>query len=147
MTQVVVDTIKGLYNVAILKFTMMILFTLLLNILCERGLSVISWIIVFIPFVLMSVITSILLFVFGLDPSTGIVIPPKHHVMPPIHPHKHVKEEDHQLKHHEQVKHHEKEVKHHPHMKYNKKEPVGKETESKGKHSQHKLSHTNVTDK
>ena len=66
LTQVVVDTIKGFYNVALLKFIMMFLFTLLLNILCERGLSVISWIIVFVPFVLMSVITSILLFVFGL---------------------------------------------------------------------------------
>ena len=76
MTQVIVDTIKGLYNVALLKFTMMVLFTLLLNILCERGLGVISWIIVFVPFILMSVITSILLFVFGLDPSSGNVVPP-----------------------------------------------------------------------
>lgn len=149
MTQVVVDTIKGLYNVAILKFTMMILFTLLLNILCERGLSVISWIIVFIPFVLMSVITSILLFVFGLDPSTGVVIPPKpkHPVMPPIHPH-HPDAKHHHVdaKHHEKVKHHEEEVKHHLHMKHHKKEPVGKESETKDKHTQHKLSHTNVSD-
>lgn len=76
MTQVIVDSIKGLYNVALLKFTMMVLFTLLLNILCERGLGIISWIIVFVPFILMSVITSILLFVFGLDPSSGIVNPP-----------------------------------------------------------------------
>lgn len=76
LTQVVVDTIKGLYNVALVKFIMMILFSLLLNILCERGLGIISWIIVFVPFVLMSVITSILLFVFGLDPSSGTIIPP-----------------------------------------------------------------------
>ena len=76
MTQVIVDTIKGLYNVALLKFTMMVLFTLLLNILCERGLGIISWIIVFVPFILMSVITSILLFIFGLDPSSGVVVPP-----------------------------------------------------------------------
>ena len=76
MTQVIVDTIKGYYNVATLKFFMMILFTLLLNILCERGLGIISWIIVFVPFILMSVITSILLFVFGLDPSSGRIIPP-----------------------------------------------------------------------
>ena len=82
LTQVVVDSIKGLYNVALLKFTMMVLFTLLLNILCERGLSVISWIIVFVPFILMSVITSILLFIFGLDPTTG-KIHPKHHIQNP----------------------------------------------------------------
>ena len=36
LTQVVVDSIKGLYNVALLKFTMMVLFTLLLNILRKR---------------------------------------------------------------------------------------------------------------
>ena len=76
VTQVVIDSIKGLYNVALLKFVMMILFTLLLNILCERGLGIVSWIIVFIPFLLMSLITTILLFVFGLDPSSGNIIPP-----------------------------------------------------------------------
>ena len=76
ITQVVIDTMRGLYNVALLKFTMMILFTLLLNILCERGLGLVSWIIVFIPFILMSLITTILLFVFGLDPSKGRIITP-----------------------------------------------------------------------
>jgi hypothetical protein len=45
--------------------------TILLNILCERGLSVVSWIIVFIPFILMTVIVSVILFVFGLDAATG----------------------------------------------------------------------------
>ena len=80
MTQVIVDSIKGLYNVALMKFIMMILFTLLLNILCQRGLGVVSWIIVFIPFMLMSIITTILLFVFGLDPSKGtIILPTPHH--------------------------------------------------------------------
>ena len=74
LTQIIVDVSKKLYNVALVKFVMMILFTLLLNILCERGLGVISWIIVFVPFVLMSVITSILLSVFGLDPSSGNII-------------------------------------------------------------------------
>ena len=86
VTQVVIDTIKGLYNVALLKFIMMILFTLLLNILCERGLGVISWIIVFIPFLLMSLITTILLFVFGLDPSSGNIIPPRSSYKPSTEP-------------------------------------------------------------
>ncbi len=49
----------------------MLIFTFLLNILCSQGLGIISWIIVFIPFILMSIITAILLFVFGLDPYTG----------------------------------------------------------------------------
>jgi hypothetical protein len=45
--------------------------TLLLNILCEKGLSTVSWIIVFIPFILMTVIVSMLLYIFGLDAATG----------------------------------------------------------------------------
>jgi hypothetical protein len=45
--------------------------TLLLNILCEKGLSVVSWIIVFIPFILMTVMVSLLLYFFGLNASTG----------------------------------------------------------------------------
>ena len=49
----------------------MVMVTLLLNILCEQGLSVVSWIIVFIPFILMTVIVSMLLYVFGLDAATG----------------------------------------------------------------------------
>ena len=85
MTQVVIDSIKGLYNVALMKFVMMILFTLLLNILCQRGLGVVSWIIVFIPFMLMSLITTILLFVFGLDPSKGLVVLPLSHQKGNIH--------------------------------------------------------------
>jgi hypothetical protein len=45
--------------------------TLLLNILCQKGLSVVSWIIVFIPFIMMTVIVSMLLYIFGLDATTG----------------------------------------------------------------------------
>jgi hypothetical protein len=43
----------------------------MLNILCDRGLGIISWFIVFIPFIMMTIITSLLLFVFGLSPSSG----------------------------------------------------------------------------
>jgi len=71
LTQIIIDMFKGLYNTAFLKFFVMILFTFLLNVLCSQGLDIISWIIVFIPFMLMSIITAILLFVFGLDPYTG----------------------------------------------------------------------------
>jgi hypothetical protein len=45
--------------------------TLLLNILCQSGLGTISWIIVFIPFILMTVIVSMLLYIFGLNATTG----------------------------------------------------------------------------
>lgn len=71
LTQIIIDTFKGHYNTAFFKTIVMCIFTLLLNILCEKGLSVISWLIVFIPFILMTYITAVLLFVFGLSPSSG----------------------------------------------------------------------------
>jgi len=71
LTQIIIDTFKGHYNTAFFKTIVMCIFTLLLNILCQRGLSVISWLIVFIPFILMTYITAVLLFVFGLSPSNG----------------------------------------------------------------------------
>ena len=71
LTQVIIDTFKGLYNTALFKFIVMIIITILLNALCQSGMGIISWIIVFIPFIFMSVIVAILLYVFGLDPATG----------------------------------------------------------------------------
>ena len=71
LTQIIIDTIKGLYNTAFLKIWVTGIFTILLNFLCERGLGIISWFIVFVPFILMTLIVSILLLMFGLDPSTG----------------------------------------------------------------------------
>lgn len=71
LTQIIIDIFKELYNTAFLKFIVMIVFTILLNILCEKGLGLVSWMIVFIPFIFMTLITSILLFTFGLTPSRG----------------------------------------------------------------------------
>jgi hypothetical protein len=71
LTQIIIDTFKGLYNTAFFKFIVMITITILLNTLCQGGMSVISWILVFIPFMFMTVIVAILLYVFGLDAATG----------------------------------------------------------------------------
>lgn len=71
LTQIIIDTIKGLYNTAFFKFIVSILITILLNALCRNGMSVISWIIVFIPFIFMTVIVALLLYIFGLDATTG----------------------------------------------------------------------------
>ena len=49
----------------------MSIFTLILQILCDRGLGIISWFIVFIPFITMTLITSIILFVFGISPEAN----------------------------------------------------------------------------
>ena len=70
-TRVIMDTYKGLFNLAMMQIFITILFTYLLNVLCRGGLGIISWIIVAIPFLLMSVIAVVLLGAFGLDPVTG----------------------------------------------------------------------------
>ena len=71
VTQIIIDIFKGLYNTAFMKGIVMVMVTLLLHILCQKGLSVVSWIIVFIPFIMMTVIVSMLLYIFGLDATTG----------------------------------------------------------------------------
>jgi len=71
ITQIIIDIFKNMYNTAFFKFVVMTIFTIVLNILCKRGLGIISWFIVFVPFIMMTVITSILLFVFKLSPSSG----------------------------------------------------------------------------
>jgi uncharacterized protein YacL len=71
LTQVLIDMFKGLYNTALFKFIVMIMVSLLLNALCASGMSIISWLIVFIPFIFMTVVVTILLYIFGLDPATG----------------------------------------------------------------------------
>ena len=73
LTQIIIDTFKGFYNTAFFKSIVMVIFTLLLNILCKRGLGIISWLIVFIPFILMTYITAVLMFVFGLNASENDV--------------------------------------------------------------------------
>ena len=69
--QIIIDTFRQFYNTALLKFFVMIIFTIILNLLCEQGLTIISWFIVFVPFIFMTIIVTILLFVFGLDPKKG----------------------------------------------------------------------------
>ena len=70
-SQVLIDTFKGMYNTALVKLLLTFVFTFILNYLCSAGLGILSWIIIFIPFILMSVIVTLLLFSFNLDPKTG----------------------------------------------------------------------------
>ena len=41
LAQIFVDTIKGLYNAALFKFVVMVIFTILLNTLCRHGLGLV----------------------------------------------------------------------------------------------------------
>lgn len=74
LTQVCLDIYQGYYNMALMKILVTIIFTLLLNAMCLSGMTVLAWMIIAIPFILMSVIISMLLFVFGLNPKTGRVM-------------------------------------------------------------------------
>ncbi len=76
VTQIIIDTFKHMYNTALVKIIVMIIFTFILNVLCQKGLGIISWFIVFIPFITMTVITAILLMTFGLHPSSGSQVYP-----------------------------------------------------------------------
>jgi len=69
--QIVIDVFQGMYNTAFMKTFVTIVITMLLQYLCSIDLTIISWIIVLLPFILMTTIVAILLYTFGLDPSTG----------------------------------------------------------------------------
>ena len=73
LIQIIIDIFKNLYNTAFLKFMIMIIFSVVLNLLCNINMSIISWFLVFIPFIFMTFISSVLLFVFGLNPGKGSI--------------------------------------------------------------------------
>ena len=59
--QIFMDLINGIYDAAVVKFIIMIVFSTLLNILCMRNLGIISWILVFMPFILTTLISALVL--------------------------------------------------------------------------------------
>ena len=71
LTQIIIDIFQAMYNTAFMKLIVATMITILLDALCKRGLDVISWVIVFIPFIFMTVIVSVLLYIFGLNSDTG----------------------------------------------------------------------------
>lgn len=68
--QILIDIYNQIYNTIIIKIITTTLVTILLNILCDRGLDVVAWIIVFVPFILMTVVVSMVLYIFGIDQTT-----------------------------------------------------------------------------
>ena len=69
LIQIFIDIYANAFNNAFLKFVVMIIFTLVINILCSLGYSVIAWVLVFIPIIMMTLISTLLLRIFGLDPD------------------------------------------------------------------------------
>jgi hypothetical protein len=72
ITRIIIDMFRGDTTTAFLKFIVMIVFTLALNLLCSAGLGIISWFIVFIPFILMTYITTVLAFAFGIPKKDNL---------------------------------------------------------------------------
>lgn len=54
IAHIIMSIFNSAYFMAMKQFLMTLLFATLLNMLCERNMSVISWILIVIPFVLMS---------------------------------------------------------------------------------------------
>ena len=69
LIQIIIDLYKGVLNEAFIKFIVMIVFSIILNILCDLGYKVIAWFIVFIPIIMMTLISTLLLKVFGTNPD------------------------------------------------------------------------------
>lgn len=69
MIQVIIDLFQGEYSTSLLKFIIMITFTTILNIMCLNGLTKFVWVIVLIPFLLLTYISSVLFYVFGINPG------------------------------------------------------------------------------
>ncbi len=70
-TQIIVDLYRGLYNTSFIKTLVTGLIALTLQVLCNMDLSLIAWMIVFIPFITMTIFTALLLFVFGVSSIKG----------------------------------------------------------------------------
>ena len=69
LIQIIIDMYKKQFYTAFFKFWTMLIFTTLLNILCERGLSVVSWMFVFVPIITMTILLVILIYFLGFNPG------------------------------------------------------------------------------
>ena len=69
MVQITIDLFQGQYETSLLKFIIMFIFAAILNILCINGYTKIVWFIVIIPIILLTYISSVLLYVFGINPG------------------------------------------------------------------------------
>ena len=73
MIQITIDLFQGEYETSLLKFIIMLIFAAVLNILCLNGFTKIVWFIVIIPILLLTYISSILFYVFGINPGKSTV--------------------------------------------------------------------------
>jgi hypothetical protein len=65
LVQIIFDLFGEMYTVAFTKIFIAVIFTFFLNMLCAKGLSVISWILVIIPFIFTLLLFEILIFILA----------------------------------------------------------------------------------
>jgi len=65
------DLFTGYYNMSAMKFLFMIVYALLLNWLCFINAYLLAWILVFIPFTLLSLIIVVLLYTANMKETSG----------------------------------------------------------------------------
>ena len=71
--QIILDMFKELYQEALFKLVALIIITLMLNILCEQNLEIVAWIIVLVPFILMTEMIIMLVYIFGVNTYNGTI--------------------------------------------------------------------------
>jgi hypothetical protein len=71
LIQIIIDIYKEIYNAAFIKFIAMLVMSLIINILCDMGLTVLAWFFVFIPIIMMTIVSTLLLQTFGTTPDTN----------------------------------------------------------------------------
>ncbi len=67
--QIIIDLFRSDHVTAFFKFLITLVFLFILQNLCDTGLSIISWFIVFIPFIMMTYVSSIVFYLFGMKPK------------------------------------------------------------------------------
>jgi len=73
MVQITIDLFQGEYETSLLKFIIMFIFTAILNVLCLNGYTKVVWFIVIIPIILLTYISSVLFYIFGINPGKNNV--------------------------------------------------------------------------
>lgn len=69
--QIVIDALQGFYNTSFTKIIILFFFGTILNLLCENDMTFIAWILIFVPFVLLSLMVAILLYSMKLKETSG----------------------------------------------------------------------------
>ena len=72
LIQILLDIYNGIIESAFIKFIIMVVLGTVINILCDIGYNVIAWFLVFIPIIMMTLISTLLLKVVASSPDEKI---------------------------------------------------------------------------